>query len=296
MPALIAPAAWRRLVVPVCGAWAWGTAGWLRQFGFIDIGGASVLHVVGGLTALIGAVFVGGRSGKYNRDGSTSFIPGHNIPMASVGVVLMLAAWTPYISGASMLHGGLSGHLGLNVLLAASAGAMVELLISQVRVGGSDVLLTYSGLLGGLVAMTAGGGAVSTMAAVLIGRGRGAAGAAGDDDDRDALEDRRSERVDRDSIRRRGVGDAGDWFVFERRLRIGATSFNSLASNCSGLATIAITAGALAIVMFALLRKTIGLRLSSDAEYDGADLSEHDLNAYPDFQQNMIKSYHLREG
>src|SRR5262249_16669228 len=122
-PLLAAPAIVGGIVVPVCAHWTWH--GWLAGWGFADVAGASAIHVVGGPTALVGAILVGARNGKYNRDGSSNLIPGHSVTLASIGVLLILAAWPAYIGGASALNGGGSGRIGLNALLAASAGAVV---------------------------------------------------------------------------------------------------------------------------------------------------------------------------
>src|SRR5206468_859868 len=125
--------------------------------------GSAVLHVAGGAAALAAALIVGPRSGKYNRDGSSNFIPGHSIPMMSIGVILMLAGWAPYLLAATSIHGGFSDAAAMNVLLSASAGALTALLISNARYGKPDILLTCAGLLGGLVAITGGAGAVPSI-------------------------------------------------------------------------------------------------------------------------------------
>src|SRR5215207_3979273 len=101
-PALAAPALLAAVIVPLAARWAWNN-GWLQRMGFIDVAGASVIHVAGGLCAAAGAVLVGARNGKYNRDGSSNFIPGHSAPMASVGVMLTLAGWAPYVLAATLL-------------------------------------------------------------------------------------------------------------------------------------------------------------------------------------------------
>src|SRR5437867_3389265 len=82
-----------------------------------NAGGAALLHVAGGACALIAAIIVGSRTGKYNRDGSSNLIPGHSVPMLSVGMLLMLAGWVPYLLAATYLHGGLSPRTAMNVLL-----------------------------------------------------------------------------------------------------------------------------------------------------------------------------------
>src|SRR5688572_15903316 len=150
-PVLIAPAALAAVVVPLAGGWAWG--GWLRKLGFVDVGGAAVVHVAGGLCAAAGAIVVGARSGKYNRDGSSNFIPGHSAPMASVGVMLTLAGWTPYVLAAMLMPAAAVatatissftlGRAAMNVILAAAAGAIVAAIVTRAKYGKPEIMLTY---------------------------------------------------------------------------------------------------------------------------------------------------------
>ncbi|MEA2709473.1 MAG: ammonium transporter, Amt family, partial [Phycisphaerales bacterium] len=155
-PILVAPALLAAVVVPLAARWAWND-GFLQRNGFIDVAGASVIHVTGGLFAAAGAVVVGARSGKYNRDLSSNFIPGHSAPMASVGVMLMLAGWVPYVLAASAANGSVVGRAAINVILAAAAGTVVAALVTRAKYGKPEIMLTYSGLLGALVAVSASG-------------------------------------------------------------------------------------------------------------------------------------------
>ena len=292
LPILAAPALLAGVVVPLCGHWAWD-GGWLQRLGFTDYAGASVLHVAGGCFAAAGAIVAGPRGGKYNRDGSSNLIPGHSVPMASVGTMLMLAGWIPYVLGAAALHGGLGPKTPMNVLLAASSGTIAAVLFSRFRYGKVDVMLTYGGLLGGLVAITAAAGAVHSIWAVVIG------GVAG------LLVPIATVTIDLiwklddpgGGVAVHAVG--GAWGTIAVGLFAPAAGIGDKLTHFGvqflGLALMAVLAFGVSFAVFTLLKKTIGLRFSDDAEYDGADLAEHDLNAYPDFQQTMIKSYHLRE-
>ena len=276
----------------MCGYFAWDEGGWLHRIGFVDIGGASVLHVVGGLAALAGAVIAGPRSGKYNRDGSSNLIPGHSVPMASVGVLLIFAGWLPYMLAASALHGGTS-RVALNVVLCASAAAIVAVIVSHARYGKPDIMLTYSGLLGGLVAITAAGGLLSPIAAVVTGAIAG------------VIVPSATVAIDliwkiddpAGSIAAHALG--GAWGILALAIFYPAQAWGEklrfLGVELLGLIVMAIFALIASAALFLILKQTVGLRLHDDAEYDGTDLAEHDLNAYPDFQQTMIKSYHLRE-
>jgi Amt family ammonium transporter len=279
-------------VVPIAGRWAWG--GWLAQIGFRDVAGAAPVHVAAGACAAAGAMLLGPRTGKYNRDGSANMIPGHNIPMAAAGVLTMLVAWVPYVVGCALLHGGASTLLvePMNVLLAAAAAGAAAMGLAQVRYGKPDIVLALTGILGGLVAISAAGGTVGTGSAVLIG---GVAGVIvplstiGLDllvhlDDPTA------------TVSIHAVG--GLWGLLAAALFAPVRFVDRLkllGVQVAGALAVVALAGGLTFVLFAILRATVGLRLREADEYDGIDLAEHDIGAYPDFQQTMIKSYHLRE-
>jgi Amt family ammonium transporter len=271
------------VIVPVAANWAW--AGWLKNVGYVDAAGAGVVHVVAGASALAVAMLVGARNGKYNRDGSSNMIPGHSLPLASVGVVLILVAWLPYVVGASAAHGGFGGRTPINVLLSAAAGGMAALVSSMVRYGKPDVLLIYSGLLGALVAITGGANVLPTGGAVAAGAIAGVLVpyAMVQIDLRWRVDDPTG------AVAIHGVGGLLGAIVpgvFSIR-QFGVQVMGALSIACLALLA---TAGLLVV-----LKKTVGIRSKEADEFDGLDLAEHDLNAYPDFQQTTIKSYHLRE-
>lgn len=280
------------LVIPVGANWAW--SGWLARHAFIDIGGGAWLHLSGALCAAAGAIIVGPRTGKYHRDGSTSVIPGHNLPLAGIGVAAMLAGWAPYLVGCVLLshNESLAGQAATDTLLAAAAGGLAGLLFGHFRYGKPDVILTLFGLLGGLVAVAAGAGRIGAPGAVLVGAVAGVVVPLS------ALWIDMIGRIDDPVgvIAVHGVG--GLWGT----LAAGFLSHGSVVQRLSqtGIQAIGILAiGALSLLLslalFAILKSAVRLRVSEADEYDGLDLAEHDIGAYPDFQQNSIKSYHLRE-
>jgi Amt family ammonium transporter len=291
-PMLAAPALLAGVVIPICGSWAW-RGGWLQRMGYFDVAGASVIHVAGGLCAAVAALMAGPRAGKYNRDGSSNLIPGHSVPMASVGVLLMLAAWAPYVMAAAAMNSSVTGRIAWNVLLAAAAGTLSAILISHARYGKPDIMLTYGGLLGALVAISGSGGAVSSIGAVVIGAVAG------------VLVPTATVMLDlvwkmddpSGGVAIHVVG--GAWGTLAVGLmgpaRDVAEKLHQLGVQLLGLVVITAFSLSCCVALFAVLKKTVGLRLKEVAEFDGADLAEHDVNAYPDFQQTMIKSYHLRE-
>jgi ammonium transporter, Amt family len=278
------------LVVPVAAYWAWD--GWLARLGFIDVAGASVVHLTGAVAALAAVILVGPRDNKYNRDGSANAIPGHSVPLLSAGVLVLLAAWVPYVLGGAEMRGGVEARTALNVLLAAAAGGFTAYVLGSLRYGKPDVLLTYAGLLGGLVAISAPAAVASTLGAVLIGVAAGVVVPLA------VVRLDVSLRLDdlTGAIAIHGVGgalgtlaadDAGRGTVGARLQHLGVQAI--------GVVAIALLAFVASFALLVILKRTVGLRAREADEYDGLDLAEHDLNAYPDFQQTMIKSYHLRE-
>jgi Amt family ammonium transporter len=292
LPPLAASVLLAAAVVPVAGHWAWD--GWLLRLGFHDVAGASVVHVSAGACAAVGAIMVGARTGKYNRDGSANMIPGHNVPLATAGALTMFVAWFPYVIGCAVAQGILTDTIvaPMNVLLAAAAGGAGALALGHLRYGKPDVVLTLTGLLGGLVAISATGGRVGTGSAVIIG---GVAGilvplSAVSLDLLFHLDDPTS------GVSIHAVG--GLWGTVAAGLFLPGpfiARIKSLGVQALGAIAIAALAAGLSLALFAALKATVGLRAKEADEYDGLDLAEHDIGAYPDFQQTMIKSYHLRE-
>ncbi len=167
------------IIYPIFGNWAWG-GGWLSQLGkkglgqgYIDFAGSGVVHAVGGFTALAGAFVIGPRIGKYNKDGSSNVIPGHNIVLAIVGTLILAFGWFGFNPGSTL---GASGNGNLRIgliavvtMLAGSAGAMAAMLLTWYMNGKPDAGMTCNGLLAGLVAITAPSGWVSPISAFIIG-------------------------------------------------------------------------------------------------------------------------------
>ncbi len=295
LPIGVAAAATAGLVVPVCGYWTWINSGWLYRMGFVDNAGASVIHVTGGLVAAVGAMFVGARQGKYNTDGSTNFIPGHSVSLAAGGLLLMAVAWVPYVVGACLLHQLSHMRVATNVILAASASVVVSYGMSQSRYGKADVHLTLGGLLAGLVSICAGAGVVNPVAAVAIGAVGGwlVMWATVQVDMALKIDDPSG------TIVAHIVGGAWGTIAvgifasppqdsWGQRVRL-------MGVQALGLCAMGAMAILVAVVLFGALKSVRALRVVEADEFDGLDLAEHDLNAYPDFQQTMIKSYHLRE-
>lgn len=279
-------------LIPLGANWAWH--GWLRRLGVIDIGGGSWLHVTCAACALAAAISVGPRTGKYNRDGSASMIPGHNVPLAGAGVLAVLVGWVPYVAGCLILNFGaddLGVAAGATILSAAAAG-ITSTLLGYWRYHKPDVILTLMGFLGGLAAISATAGAVGPARAVLIGAVAGALVPLA------AIWIDLFGRIDdpTGAIAIHGIG--GAWGMLAGGFLIhhsAAGRFRMLGVQIVAVLVLGAISLALSLLMFRLLKLFGPLRVSEADEYDGLDLAQHDVGAYPDFQQTMIKSYHLRE-
>jgi Amt family ammonium transporter len=157
-------------IYPVILRWTWG-GGWLaqREFPFSDFAGSTIVHATGGWAALMGAIILGPRIGKYGKDGKPNVIPGHSIPLVVLGALILFIGWFGFNPGSELAADEFVMMVATRTLVAACAGAVVAGAVAWITSGKPDVSMTANGLLAGLVAITAPVGTVETWAAVLIG-------------------------------------------------------------------------------------------------------------------------------
>ncbi len=161
-------------VYPVVGHWAWG-GGLLADTGFHDFAGSTVVHSVGGWAALVGAIVLGPRMGKFTRDGRAKAIPGHSMALATAGALILWMGWFGFNPGSTLAADpGAIAHIILTTNLAAAAGAVVACLVAWSRLGSPDLSMILNGALAGLVGITAGCDVVSPVGALAIGALAGA--------------------------------------------------------------------------------------------------------------------------
>lgn len=163
------------LIYPISGHWAWG-GGWLSQLAtpFHDFAGSSVVHMVGGTAALVGASVLGPRIGKYDKNGKARAIPGHNITLAALGVFILWIGWFGFNPGSQLAASGLSNAEAISLIfvttnIAAAGGALSTMILIWLRYKKPTLSMTLNGALAGLVAITAGCDAVSPGGALIIG-------------------------------------------------------------------------------------------------------------------------------
>jgi Amt family ammonium transporter len=267
---------------PVIGHWIWG-GGWLSNLGFIDFAGSTVVHGVGGVTALIGAWMVGARTGKYTQDGKVHAIPGHSIPLGALGVLLLWFGWFGFNPG-STISGTTPdiASIAVTTLLAGAAATITSMLFSWVKYGKPDVSLTLNGCLAGLVAITAGTAAVTPNGALVIG---GIAGVlmilAVEFFDRVAKID---DPVGAISVH--GVCGSFGTIMVGLFAKEGGLLYGG-GIKLLGVQTLGVTAAlgfaaVMGLIVFGALKATIGIRVSEEEESNGLDIGEHGISAYTD--------------
>lgn len=284
------------IIYPISGSWAWGSllngSGWLENLStgaFIDFAGSTVVHSLGGWLALMGAVIIGPRKGKYGPDGSVRAIPGHNIPYAALGVFILWFAWFGFNAG-STTTGDLSiGRIAFITNLSAAAGSIVAMLLSWMKFKKPDVTMSLNGVLAGLVGITAGCANVNWVGAIIIGAVSGLIVFYS------VLIIDQKFKID-DPVGAVSVhGVCGAWgtiavglFGAEKVLGIGNANTglffgggaNQLMSQLIGVVSFMAWGLVCGFILFTIIKKTVGLRVTEQEEYVGLDLEEHGLEAY----------------
>ena len=284
------------LVYPVVGHWIWG-GGWLTGDGWLgrtlgagvtDFAGSTVVHSVGGWMALAGAIVLGPRYGKYGPNGSVRAIPGHNIPLAALGVFILWFGWFGFNPGSQVAASDSSASaislIAVTTNLAAAAGALGAMLVSWLRTGKPDTSMTLNGALAGLVGITAGCASVSPLSAALIGFAAGmlVVFAVEFIDKRLKIDD----PVGAVSVH--GVcGAFGTLcvglFATEGGLLTGG-GLTLLMAQATAVVSVFAWCFGLGLLLFSAVKATVGLRVGRDEELRGLDIGEHGLEAYAGFQ------------
>ena len=296
------------ILYPLYANWVWG-GGWLSQLGknfglghgHVDYAGSSVVHMVGGVCALAGAIVIGPRYGKY-KDGKVMAIPGHHIPMAVVGTFILAFGWFGFNAGSSMAGTDLRiGVIATNTMLASAAGAFSSMVFMWMRYGKPDISMMCNGMLAGLVAITAPCAFVTAPSAVLIGAIAGLLVCFS------VFFIDRTLKID-DPVGAISVhGVNGAWGVLSLGLFADGTygdGYNGIAggvkglfygdsgqfiAQCIGTVTNIVYVFVVSYIFFIILDKVIGLRVSQEIEIEGLDQAEVAVTAYPEF--NLNKSH-----
>ncbi len=283
------------LIYPVVGHWTWG-GGWLSGLGFTDFAGSTVVHSVGGWAALIGAIMVGPRLGKYNADGSSNVIAGHSIPLGALGVFILWFGWFGFNAGSTTAGTNLSiATIAVTTNLAASAGAVAAMFMTWIKFGKPDTSMALNGALAGLVGITAGCASVSPLSAIVIGLVAGILVVISISFFDSVL------KID-DPVGAISVhGVCGAWGTLAVGLfaeaQFGAASgagdvtglffgggLGLLGTQLIGIVAVFFWVAITSLIVFSLTKAVTGLRVSDEEQLKGLDIDEHGMEAYSGFE------------
>ncbi len=264
------------IIYPIVGAWTWG-GGWLAEMGFQDFAGSTIVHSTGGWAALAGAMVVGARRGKFRKDGTVKSTPPSNVPAVTLGVFILWLGWFGFNGGSQLALGGAADAVAMsNVLvntnLAAAAGVMAAISTARPVFGRVDLLAGLNGAIAGLVAITAGPDLVDHTWAVFIGAVGGVICVIGM---------KAMEIVKLDDV----VGAvpahlfAGIWGT----LAVCIAAGGDFGVQILGVLAIGAFVFAVSWVVWMLLEKAVGVRVSDTVEELGQDTAELGIEAYPEF-------------
>jgi ammonium transporter, Amt family len=268
------------LVYPIAGSWKWG-GGFLQMMDtpFYDFAGSTLVHSVGGWAAVVAVCLLGPRIGKF-KDGKPQAIPGHNLPLATTGVLVLWLGWFGF-NGGSVLSAdpGLTSLTLVTTCLAAAAGGVVAMVVSTIMYKNLDLTMFLNGILGGLVGITAGADQMSPTDAILVGSIAGAIIVfAVSLIDKLKLDD--------------PVGAiavhlvCGIWGTLAVGIFGNLAGVDQFISQLIGVGSYAVFCVATSFIIIYTLKKTVGIRVSEKEEVEGLDGHEHGMDAYPDFRLN----------
>ena len=266
------------ILYPISGSWQWG-GGWLSELGFSDFAGSTVVHSVGGWAALAGAIVLGPRIGKY-KDGKTVPMPGSNLALATLGTFILWLGWFGFNGGSQLAAGTVGditdvGRIFANTNMAASAGAVAALILTQVLYKKVDLTMVLNGALAGLVSITAGPLDPSLFGALWIGAVGGVIAVL-------VVPVLDSLKID-DVVGAIPVHlVAGFWGTMAVPFYSADTSF---VTQFVGFASIGIFMFVASAIVWMILKGTMGIRVSEEAEIMGLDVSEMGMEAYPEFSK-----------
>jgi Amt family ammonium transporter len=264
-------------IYPVQGYWKWG-GGWLDGIGFNDFAGSGIVHLCGASAALAGVLLLGARKGKYGKDGSINAIPGANLPLATLGTFILWLGWFGFNGGSQLVVSNISdanavAGVFVNTNMAAAGGMVLGLITARLLFGKADLTMALNGALAGLVAITAEPLTPTPLAATLIGGVGGVIVVF-------AIVTIDKLRVD-DPVGAISVhGVVGMWGLMAVPITNTDASF---AAQAIGLGSILGWVFITSFIIWLLIKLIMGIRVSEEEEYEGVDVGECGLEAYPEF-------------
>jgi len=267
------------VIYPVQGYWTWGGGFLGETFGYTDYAGSGIVHMTGAAAALAGVILLGARKGKYGAKGEVYAIPGANLPLATLGTLILWMGWFGFNGGSELKVSDVESANAValvftNTNLAAAAGLVAALLLAKVWFGKADLTMALNGALGGLVSITADPLSPTPLLAIFIGLIGGllVVGSI-------VMLDRKF-RID-DPVGAISVhGTAGIWGVLAVLLSNGDAT---VSGQLIGLLVIFSWVFLASLLVWFIIKKTVGIRVTEQQEYEGVDLHECGLEAYPEF-------------
>jgi Amt family ammonium transporter len=264
-------------IYPVQGFWKWG-GGFLQEAGFLDFAGSGVVHLCGAAAALAGVLLLGARKGKYGKDGRVNAIPGANLPLAALGTLVLWLGWFGFNGGSQLVVSDVENSnavalIFVNTNMAAAGGLIAALLLARLWFGKADLTMALNGALAGLVAITAEPLTPEPLAATLIGAVGGLLVVS-------SIVTLDKLKID-DPVGAISVhGVVGIWGL----LAVCITNDEAkLGAQLLGMVSIFAWVFAASFIVWFVLKKTLGIRVSEEEEYEGVDIGECGLEAYPEF-------------
>jgi Amt family ammonium transporter len=263
-------------IYPIEASWQWG-GGWLYEAGFSDFAGSTLVHAAGGFAALAGAIILGPRLGKY-KDGKVMAMPGSNLALATLGTFILWLGWFGFNGGSQLAMGTVSdatdvSRIFANTNMAAAAGAVAALILTQLVYGKVDLTMVLNGALAGLVSITAGPLDPSLFGALWIGAVGGLIV---------VFTVPMLDKFKIDDV----VGAipvhliAGFWGTMAVPFYTDGTYFGT---QLLGFVAIGAFVFVTSLIVWVILKAVMGLRVSQESEVNGLDVSELGMEAYPDF-------------
>jgi len=267
------------ILYPISGSWQWG-GGFLSEMGFYDFAGSTVVHSVGGWAALAGALILGPRIGKYNKEGRTVPMPGSNLALATLGTFILWLGWFGFNGGSQLAAGTVGditdiGRIFANTNMAAAAGAVTALIVTQLMYKKPDLTMVLNGALAGLVSITASPLEPNLLEALLIGAVGGVIV---------VVTVPMLDKFKIDDV----VGAipvhlfAGIWGTIAVAF---TTPETSLMVQLTAIAAYGVFTFVASLIIWTIFKMTVGIRVSEEAEITGLDVSELGMEAYPEFSK-----------
>ncbi len=267
-------------IYPVQGYWKWGS-GFLNEAGFLDFAGSTVVHLAGASAALAGVLLLGARKGKYGSNGQVNAIPGANLPLATLGMFILWMGWFGFNGGSQLKMSTIEdanavAQVFVNTNMAAAGGLVAALIVARLLFGKADLTMAINGALAGLVAITAEPLTPTALQATLIGGVGGVLVVF-------AILGFDKIKID-DPVGAISVhGVVGIWGT----LAVCLTNPDaSLGAQLLGIVCVFAWVFGVSLVVWGIIKAVVGLRVSEEEEYEGVDLVECGMEAYPEFTSN----------